>query len=141
MAKGMNVELSAQNIYLISTTQHAPATNLIPYAGTRKPVFVHVQNKPAPMDTSCSTSEGNHDDIAYIYTLYVHATDCIGTTFIVPTTTLADWTTQSTCRVFISGSNQLSESTLSTATGEKRKFSLLYETWINHFTQPNEFSC
>jgi hypothetical protein len=49
MAKGMNVELSAQNFALISTTQHAPATNLIPYAGTRKPVFVHVQNKPAPM--------------------------------------------------------------------------------------------
>ena len=79
MAKGMNVELSAQSFALISTTQHAPATNLIPSAGTRKPC----------MDTSCSTSEGNHDDIAYICTLYVHATDCIGT-FIVPTTTLAD---------------------------------------------------
>ncbi len=51
---------------------------------------------------------------------YTHATDCIGT-YIVPTKTISDWTAQTTCRVFISGSDELRNSGSTISQPEKRK--------------------
>ena len=122
MAKGMNVELSPQTFPLIFTLPAAPATNLIHFDGTRKPGFVHVQNKPQCTSTDVSTTlnESEQDDEGYICTLYVHATDCIGT-FLVPTATLSDWTAQTNCRVYISGSDQLVRSSSAIGKPAKRK--------------------
>ncbi len=120
MARGMNVELSAQNFPLISTVLVAPSSELLPFDGIRKPVFVHVQNKPASTDNLSLSNNTELEELSYICTLYVHATDCIGT-FLVATTTLADWTAQTTCRVYISGSDQLGKSSKSIPQPEKRK--------------------
>ncbi len=58
---------------------------------------------------------------AYICTLHVHAADCLGT-YVVPVPTIAEWTTKSTCRVFISGSHELKQPLLlSNPPAEKRK--------------------
>ncbi len=121
MAKRMNLQLSEANFTLISTTKPAPATNLISYSGTKQPLFVHVLNKPVYTDKCSSTDESVQENIAYICALYVHATDCLGT-FIVPISTIADWTSQTTCRVFISASDQLRKESLSNDTAEKRKY-------------------
>jgi hypothetical protein len=98
-----------------------PATNLISYSGTKQPLFVHVQNKAVVTDIGSSPGLSEQENIAYICTLYVHATDCLGT-FVVPTSAIADWTTQTTCRVFISASDQLRKAPQSTHVEAKRKY-------------------
>jgi hypothetical protein len=98
----------------------APSTELITYDGTRKPVFVHVQNKTSSPEFLSITNESEQEELSYICTLYVHATDCIGA-FLVPTATLADWTAQTICRVYISGSDQLGKLNSSIRQGQKRK--------------------
>ncbi len=120
MAKRINFELSGANFTLISTTKPATASNLISYSGTKQPIFVQVLNKPVYTDNCSSTDESVQEHIAYICTLYVHATDCLGT-FIGPTSTIADWTAQTTCRVYISASDQLRKAPLSNDTEAKRK--------------------
>ncbi len=63
MAKGMNIELTAQKFPLISTRTAAETTHLVQYAGTKKPLFVHVLN------TTPATDDSLHEHLAYICTL------------------------------------------------------------------------
>ena len=121
MAKGMNVELNAQNFPLLSTRTPAPDTNLAMYTGPCKPVFVHVTHKSTCAGGPASQDVDMSEEASYICTLYVHAAECLGT-YLVRTTTLADWTAQTNCRVFISGTHELPKpGLLSNPKSEKRK--------------------
>ncbi len=122
MSKGMNVELDAQTFPLISHLLVADDTDLINYDGTAKPLFVHVRNKAASTDDSNTKDNPMDSQCAYICTLYdVHAADCLGT-YIIPPTTIAEWITKSTCRVFISAPHEVKQSLLlSNPPTEKRK--------------------
>ncbi len=62
MAKCMNVELTAQNFPLISHLAAGDITNLVPYDGTKKPLFVHVLTTTPPTDDSV------HEHLNYICT-------------------------------------------------------------------------
>jgi hypothetical protein len=119
MAKGMNVELDAQTFPLILIRPSAPTTNLVYFDGQCKPQFVHVLNKAVAAEDERSLVEG-----LYICTLYMHAAEVVGT-FLVPTTVLSEWTAQTTCRVFISGTRELPKpQTLSNPDPKKRKQSV-----------------
>jgi hypothetical protein len=106
MAKGMNVELNAQNFPLLATRPIVVGTTLVSYDGSCKPKFVHVANKVATTEDEPGLLNSMDGEFGYICTLYMHAAECLGS-FIVATTTLCDWTRGSTCRVFISGTHQL----------------------------------
>jgi hypothetical protein len=119
MAKGMNVELNPTTFPLILTRPSAATTNLVHYDGQCKPQFVHVLNK-----ADVAEDVGTLVEDAYICTLYVHAAEIIGT-YLVHTTIISEWTVQTTCRVFISGTHELPKlDTLSNPRPQKRKHSV-----------------
>jgi hypothetical protein len=139
MTKDMNFELDAQTFSLISTLTLANNTNLIHLDYAPKPLFVHVQNKAASTDDSASPNDTVQSKVAYICTLYMHVAECLGT-FIVPTTTIAEWTARSTCRVYISGthigqsSGLLSNDIVNNRKHEPSPLLITLSTILNHAT-------
>ena len=111
MRLGMNVEINAQNFPLISTRPEADASNLVHFNANETveisgKFFVHVKNKALLCETSGETGASVEIKELYICTVYMHATQCLGT-FIVPSATIAVWSTGTICRVFISGTDLL----------------------------------
>jgi hypothetical protein len=85
---GKNVEINARIFPLISTRPVADASNLVQFDVTDRveisgKFFVHVKNKAILSETSAATSDSMQIEGLYICTVYVHATQCLGT-FIVP---------------------------------------------------------
>ena len=112
MNLGMNVEINAQNFPLISTRPLADASNLAHFDATDREgisgkFFVHVKNKAIVSETATDTSACTQIEGLYICTVYIHATQCLGA-FLVPSATIAVWSTGTICRVFISGSELIS---------------------------------